>query len=505
MERQPHHPGSRLGRYRIHALESSYGAEQIYRAETIDAHGDEASSVLLRVFESSTSHAAQDTPFARAGALLSRLKHPSLIPILEHGEEDGQRYVAMPFLTVRSMNRAMLDPANHDPLRRVEIADAVCRAIGSALGYLHKHGVVHGAVDARNIVQTRDGRFMLTGIGDAYDFGADDDADALALIQTMRRAESDTASKTHVDSRDDLFGLGAVLYELVTGVAPPPGDVNNSLCPPPLAPHAALPSRLRDVIQTLLQPNPDSRFLSAGDMLFALGKAREHGPVPALPPTRPARKSRHVGTASEAVSEVSQEYRTHKPRASIPRMRLLVITAALIVASSAALALSTRSTFPGHAGAVVKTGADTSPKPAASMRTPTQAPSVGDAQIASPKTIVATAALPATATRHVTEATTPTPAPSASAVTVTTRPQPSVTVARPTATPAPTQAPRPTRRATRVPSTTPANAATETQATPTTATSTEAPGSSPALPVDSPTATAPSIDFFPDQPISQEP
>jgi hypothetical protein len=493
MERQPHRPGVVLGHYRISAFDGSGMLGELYRAVDVRVSEADAPLLALRVFDASAvGRSGTDSPFVRSGKLLKAIRHAHLVQVLAYGEADRQRFVVTPYAEGLRLNRLLLNPANRHPARIAQLTDAVCREIGAALAHVHTHGIIHGDINTKSILQTKSGQFMLAEIGVAYDFASEDDADARFLLECLTHASQQP------DGRDDLFALGTVLYEMATGRPPYADAAQPDSAPPPISTDV-LPQTLCDVIERLLQPNLNDRFATAQDMLHALSSAAQPSPL-AIPAWTRRSAERTIPDAvvfdpPEPLSAADSADEVEARRTPSRHFRG-AIAAAVLLAGAGGISVSALNSSATRSGALrattaQKTGANDAgmAKPVVTMLTtaiPTGTPRV----LATPTERVAATALPA-ATRSA-----PTPAPATAIVLPTLTPVP-VTATQPAATVAPTRvATRPPKAfATRVPVATVAPSAPQNP----TPTSANTDTSQPTAVVDLPTATAPPIDIDPDQ------
>ena len=258
-------PKGRLGRYELLGELGRGAMGIVYRArdpiidrvvalKTIDAgrSGEGAANFAERFFQEARS----------AG----RLNHPNIVTIYDAGDAGGQAYIAMEFLEGTGL-REMLD--EHAPLpvsRAVEIAGQVARG----LAYAHEHGVVHRDVKPGNIIILRNRRPKITDFGIARLGEADVLAGSRAGSPKYMSPEQIRGDGT-LDGRSDIFSLGAVLYEMLTGRQPFGGaevvDIMRMVLqdtpPPPSAHNARVPPELDALVLRMLAKRPDERHPSA--------------------------------------------------------------------------------------------------------------------------------------------------------------------------------------------------------------------------------------------------
>ncbi|HSD43194.1 MAG TPA: protein kinase [Burkholderiales bacterium] len=256
---------ARLGRYEVlgelgrGAMGVVYKArdpiiDRVVAVKTIDSgrSGEAAASFTERFFQEARS----------AG----RLNHPNIVTIHDAGEAGGQAYIAMELLEGSSL-RDMLD--EHAPLpvaRAVEIAGQVARG----LAYAHEHGVVHRDVKPANIIVLHNRRPKITDFGIARLGEADVLAGSRAGSPKYMSPEQIRGDGT-LDGRSDVFSLGAVLYEMLTGRQAFNGGgataimraVLEAMPEPPSAHNPRVPPDLDAIVLRMLAKRPDARHPSA--------------------------------------------------------------------------------------------------------------------------------------------------------------------------------------------------------------------------------------------------
>jgi serine/threonine protein kinase len=241
------------------------------------------------------------TRFLREAETAAQLSHPNIVPIYSVDERDGIVYFVMAFidgenLAVRLHRIGALDP---DDARRIMLE------VSHALSYAHERGVVHRDIKPDNIlIQQEDGRVMVTdfGIARAVTEGSDArlTATGMAIGTPAYMSPEQSMGERAIDGRSDLYSLGVVGYQMLTGELPfeapsTPAVLVKHLSERPESVEerrSGVPSDLARAVMLLLEKDPANRFPSAD----ALAVALETGDVPALPvseanrPPTPARR-----------------------------------------------------------------------------------------------------------------------------------------------------------------------------------------------------------------------
>jgi hypothetical protein len=214
---------------------------------------------------------------ARAAGLLT---HPNIVVIYDAGEEDGQYYITMELVEGSSL-QALIDQGQSFPLPRVlRLMDQSC----SALEFAHQRHVVHRDIKPANLMLTQDDQLKITDFGTAkiLQMGATQTA---TVIGTPSYMSPEQIKGSPVDGRSDIFALGVILYELVTGEKPFPGEnvttviyriVNEEPTPPRQLDPSIHPG-LAAVIMRALEKDPANRFASCREMSQALHNYQQAG------------------------------------------------------------------------------------------------------------------------------------------------------------------------------------------------------------------------------------
>ncbi|HJV11156.1 MAG TPA: protein kinase [Burkholderiales bacterium] len=197
----------------------------------------------------------------------ARLKHRNIVKVLDAGVAGGTAYVAMELLVGESLRQA-LDKRPLPVARAVQILDDVA----SALAYAHEEGVVHRGIKPSNIIILR------SGVAKIGDFGIGQIGEAAVRYKSPEQVRGDP-----IDHRSDLFSLGTVFYEMLTGRplfegASPQEIMENILraeAPAPSEVNPHVPGAVEGIVSGMLRRNPDERFASARILLRELQGLKE--------------------------------------------------------------------------------------------------------------------------------------------------------------------------------------------------------------------------------------
>src|SRR5579871_80891 len=222
--------------------------------------------------------------FRREAKNAAALNHPNIVSIYDRGEAEETYYIAMEFLDGRTLKELIVSrgPAP------VNVAVEYARQILSALRFAHRHGIVHRDIKPHNVLVDNEGRVKVTDFGIAR-AGTSQMTEAGSIVGTAQYLSPEQARGTDVDQRSDLYSLGVVLYELLTGETPFEGDTpveiamkHLSATPePPSALRPGVPRELDWVVMRALAKDPEDRFQSAEEMDADLERVARGAPVAA--------------------------------------------------------------------------------------------------------------------------------------------------------------------------------------------------------------------------------
>jgi serine/threonine-protein kinase len=310
---------NRLGRYEILGELGRGAMGVVYRAR--DPIIDRV--VALKTINLALTGAALasfEARFFQEARSAGRLNHPNIVTIYDAGKADGVAYIAMEFLEGTSL-REILD--EQPPLSIPRILETVAQ-VGRGLAYAHENGVVHRDIKPANIIVLKNRRPKITDFGIARLGEADGPASERAGSPKYMSPEQIRGDVT-LDGRSDVFSLGTVLYEMLTGKPPFAGDTVTAIMqsvlehtpPVPSVVDPHVPPELDGVVMRMLAKRPDDRYPSARSLFRELRRVDENlsargehasaadtrvepdAPVPAATrtPVGPGDKTLVIGTA----------------------------------------------------------------------------------------------------------------------------------------------------------------------------------------------------------------
>jgi serine/threonine-protein kinase len=258
--------GKTVGRFRITAKLGEGGMGSVWKAED---------SLLGRSIALKFLPAALATQpearrrFLREAQAASALEHPGSATVHEAGEADGLVYIAMQLVDGETLS----DLAARGPLPVAE-AVRIATSAAEALAHAHTRGVLHRDISARNIMVHRDGRVVVVDFGLALPEGQPRLTQSTAAMGTVAYMSPEVALGKRADRRSDLYGLGVVLYELLTGTLPFEAEQPQALLyatvhaavEPPSARRGDVPAELDRVVLKALAKDPARRYQTADEL-----------------------------------------------------------------------------------------------------------------------------------------------------------------------------------------------------------------------------------------------
>ena len=411
--------GAEFASYRIQGVLGRGGMSVVFRADNLRLGNEVALKVLSA--ELSENDAFRER-FVRESRLAASINHPNIIPIYDAGEEDGLLYIAMRYVAGADLKSMIRQEGPLSLRRSAEIVSQVARGLSVA----HQRGLVHRDIKPANILTERAGGDGET-VDHAYlaDFGLMKHqvsrsglTDTGQFLGTVDYVAPEQVEGRQTDQRADVYSLGCVLYESLTGSVPYPRESDVAVLFAHVQDHVPritdlrpdLPSAIDEIAARAMAKRPEHRYGSAGDLsrdlTEAVGAYRSHDRPSRIvtEPTVPPREPSGYGAASDVVRAPEPVGQAGPPAPPSdpgpgappprpPRGRPSLIVIALAVALAAALAvIALQLATSGDSGSSGGSGTTASPsgttEPPATTTTPTGTVKASDLRAAMPKNLL---------------------------------------------------------------------------------------------------------------------
>jgi beta-lactam-binding protein with PASTA domain/tRNA A-37 threonylcarbamoyl transferase component Bud32 len=275
------------GRYRVLNRLGSGGMADVYCAQDLQLGRKVALKILYRRFAEDGEFVER---FRREASSAAGLQHQHVVAVYDRGEYDGTYYIAMEYLEGRSLKTIVQQEAPLDPDRAIDLIIQVLRAARFA----HRRGIIHRDLKPHNVIVDADGRAKVTDFGIAR-AGASDMTQTGSIMGTAQYLSPEQAQGHAVSAASDIYSIGIMLYELLTGRVPFEGESAvtialkqvNERPAPPSAYNAAVTPELEEAVMRALEKDPARRYPDADAFIAALQAARD-GTATAVLPVAPA-------------------------------------------------------------------------------------------------------------------------------------------------------------------------------------------------------------------------
>jgi serine/threonine protein kinase len=220
--------------------------------------------------------------FKQEAQILARLHHPNVVTVFDTGVDGGEGFIVMELVEGPTLRELLDREGPLAPERAAEIASAMA----SALGFAHEHGVIHRDLKPANVLFMPDGRVKLADMGIARLLSPEALTATLTLRGTPRYVSPEQARGDQVDSRADLYSLGCVLFEMLTGRTPFEGNLAalsyghvHTPAPRVRSIDPAVPAGMDELVAAMLEKDPANRPQTADDVRTSLDAAMRHAAV----------------------------------------------------------------------------------------------------------------------------------------------------------------------------------------------------------------------------------
>ena len=263
----------KLGKYVISRILGKGAMGVVYEGKDLDIGRHVAIKTIHRAMLEGDDGAELRARFKREAQAAGRLMHQNIVAIYEYGEEDGMPFIAMEFVKGKELKEFI---NKHARFEIPKIVDIMSQAL-SALGYVHKTGVVHRDLKPANIILLDNGQIKVADFGIARVENSSM-TQLGSVMGTPSYMSPEQFMGQQTDKRADIFSLGVILYNLLTGEKPFPGAgfatimqrVLNQPVEPPTTNNVNVPKAFNAVIEKALAKRPGDRFQCAEDFLEAI-------------------------------------------------------------------------------------------------------------------------------------------------------------------------------------------------------------------------------------------
>ncbi|HMC58577.1 MAG TPA: serine/threonine-protein kinase [Candidatus Solibacter sp.] len=263
-----------IGKYRIEKRIGAGGMGEVYRATNLQTKMPVAVKALTNAGESDTALAR----FRNEAVIQYNLRHPSVAELYEYFEYQGKPCIAMEFVEGRTLDEWIRETGALDPGQALDILADICDAVS----YMHSKGTIHRDIKSENIRVNAQGKVKLLDFGISVSRNTPSFTKAGCAIGTPEKMAPEQHQGLRGDARSDVWALGVLLYEMVTGAPPfansnPAGlreDVLAVRYFPAAKRNPGVPKPIVRMISTCLRVKPEERYASSGVMLREVRQLR---------------------------------------------------------------------------------------------------------------------------------------------------------------------------------------------------------------------------------------
>jgi eukaryotic-like serine/threonine-protein kinase len=263
------------GRYKVLTRLGSGGMADVYCAEDQQLGRKVALKLLHRRFAEDAEFVER---FRREASAAAGLQHPNVVGVYDRGEWDGTYYIAMEYLPGRSLKDVIRQEAPLEPVRAIDMTIQILKAARFA----HRKGIVHRDLKPHNVMVDDEDRVKVTDFGIAR-AGASDMTETGSIMGTAQYLSPEQAQGHAVSQSSDLYAVGVILFELLTGHVPFDAESAVSIAlkhvseapPAPSVFDPSVPPALESIVLWALEKDPAARPADADAFINALEEARE--------------------------------------------------------------------------------------------------------------------------------------------------------------------------------------------------------------------------------------
>ena len=347
------------GRYELGEVLGSGGMATVYRGTDRVLNRPVAVKVLSPEYAGDGDFVGR---FRREAQAAAKLNDPGVVAVYDSGSDGGRHYIVMELVEGTTLADQLAEDGSVDPRRAAQIAERVA----AALQFAHDNGLVHRDIKPGNVMLTPSGDVKVMDFGIARATGADTFTRTSSVLGTVAYLAPEQAESRPVDARTDVYALGVVLYEMLTGKPPFAGETAVAVAykhvreqpVPPTRSNPEVPAPLEAITLKALAKDPADRYQSAEEMRDDLARAAAGAPVATtmlgatapMGATAPTGATEQMGAPDSTMAmppidktSVMEPTAVHEAPPEPPRERRRIwpiVVAAAIVIAVAALAIA---------------------------------------------------------------------------------------------------------------------------------------------------------------------
>jgi eukaryotic-like serine/threonine-protein kinase len=250
------------GRYEVEEVVGHGGMSTVYKAHDSLLERNVALKVLHQQYNEDEDFVER---FKREARSVAQLQHPNIVTVIDRGEEDGRQYIVFEFIDGENLKELVVRKGRLEVRTALEIALEIARG----LSFAHGHGLVHRDVKPQNVLLNGDGGAKVTDFGIARSLEVEHSMTQTGtVLGTSNYIAPEQASGQPVDAQTDVYSLGIVLYEMLTGDLPFPGENFVAVAmkhiqepsPSVLDARGDVPLRIAEMVDRALEKDPEHRF-----------------------------------------------------------------------------------------------------------------------------------------------------------------------------------------------------------------------------------------------------
>jgi len=250
------------GRYELEEVVGHGGMSTVYKAHDSLLERNVALKVLHQQYNEDEDFVER---FKREARSVAQLQHPNIVTVIDRGEEDGRQYIVFEYIDGENLKELVVRKGRLDVRTALEIGLEIARG----LSFAHERGLVHRDVKPQNVLLNGDGGAKVTDFGIARSLDVERGVTQPGtVLGTSNYIAPEQASGQPVNAQTDVYSLGIVLYEMITGELPFPGDNFVAVAmkqvqepsPSVLDARGDVPLRIAEMIDRALEKDPEQRF-----------------------------------------------------------------------------------------------------------------------------------------------------------------------------------------------------------------------------------------------------